>query len=196
MKEYFIESENQSFISGWFIDQKICDDVIDFCNTDNYFPVKPGLISTNGGEVDTSVKHSFDKVVSPYTKDERLVNYFNSLSEVIKFYREKYVFCNMTQSWSVVEHVNIQYYPPNGGYKVFHFERNGQLSSMNRHLTFMTYLNDVYDSGETEFYYQNLRVKPQKGLTLVWPVDWTHTHRGIPSPTEEKIIITGWYSFT
>ena len=59
----------------------------------------------------------------------------------------------------------------------------------------MTYLNDIEDGGETEFFYQKLKVKPQKGLTLIWPVDWTHTHRGVPSMTEEKIIATGWYYF-
>ena len=59
----------------------------------------------------------------------------------------------------------------------------------------MTYLNDVRDGGETEFFHQNLRVAARRGLTLIWPADWTHTHRGIVSPTEEKIIVTGWFSF-
>jgi hypothetical protein len=194
MKEFVFECENPCFISGWFIDESICDGVIDFYQEDNYFPVTPGLSSS--GQVNTNQKESLDKSISHITKDQRLVNYFDALSEVVKLYTEKYIWCDITESWSIVENVNIQWYPPNGGFKVFHFERNGKLVSMNRHLVFMTYLNDVTDAGETEFYYQKLKVQPQKGLTLVWPVDWTHTHRGIPSPTQEKIIITGWYSFT
>ena len=194
MKEFVFECENPCFISGWFIDESICDGVIDFYQEDNYFPVTPGLSSS--GQVNTNQKESLDKSISHVTKDSRLVNYFDALSEVIKLYTEKYIWCDITESWSIVENVNIQWYPPNGGFKVFHFERNGKLVSMNRHLVFMTYLNDVTDAGETEFYYQKLKVQPQKGLTLVWPVDWTHTHKGIPSPTQEKIIITGWYSFT
>ena len=59
----------------------------------------------------------------------------------------------------------------------------------------MTYLNDVENEGETEFYHQKIKVKPQKGLTLIWPADWTHTHRGIASKIDEKYIITGWFSF-
>jgi len=39
-------------------------------------------------------------------------------------------------------------------------------------------------------------VQPRKGLTLIWPADWTHHHRGVVSPTQEKYIITGWFSFT
>ena len=33
------------------------------------------------------------------------------------------------------------------------------------------------------------------GKILCWPCDWTHTHRGIVSPTETKYILTGWFSF-
>ena len=194
MKEFIFECENPCFISGWFIDESICDGVIDFYQEDNYFPVTPGLSSS--GQVNTNQKESLDKSISHITKDQRLVSYFDALSEVVKLYTEKYIWCDITESWSIVENVNIQWYPPNGGFKVYHFERNGKLVSMNRHLTFMTYLNNVSDAGETEFYYQKLKVQPQKGLTLVWPVDWTHTHRGIPSPSQEKIIITGWYSFS
>jgi len=31
---------------------------------------------------------------------------------------------------------------------------------------------------------------------LIWPADWTHTHRGIVAPNEEKIIATGWLHLT
>ena len=59
----------------------------------------------------------------------------------------------------------------------------------------MTYLNDVEDGGETEFKLQNLKIKAEKGKTVIWPVDWTYTHRGIISPKQEKYIVTGWYDF-
>jgi len=57
------------------------------------------------------------------------------------------------------------------------------------------YLNDVTDEGETEFFYQKRIIQPRKGLTLIWPASWTHTHKGVPSLTQEKYIITGWISF-
>jgi hypothetical protein len=194
MKKLNIESISPSFISGYFIEPSVCDGLIDFFKEENYFPVKPGVSS--GKIVDKNCKDSYDKSLSSTTSDKRILNYLDSLSEVVDLYVEDYEWCNITKSsWKITELFNIQYYPPGGGFKVFHFERNGSLSSIKRYLTFMTYLNDVNDGGETEFYYQNLKVKPQKGLTLIWPVDWTHTHRGIPSPSEEKIIVTGWYSF-
>ena len=61
-----------------------------------------------------------------------------------------------------------------------------------RHLVFMTYLNDC-DAG-TEFLFQDIKIQPKKGLTLIWPSDWTFTHRGIVSTTQEKFIATGWTS--
>ena len=59
----------------------------------------------------------------------------------------------------------------------------------------MTFLNTVTDGGGTEFYWQNLKINAVKGLTLIWPTDFTHTHRGIISPTQEKYIATGWYRY-
>ena len=66
--------------------------------------------------------------------------------------------------------------------------------NFNRHLVFMTYLNDV-ENGGTEFYYFPDTMYKQKGLTIIWYVGWTHTHRGVVNDVDEKYIITGWYSF-
>ena len=43
--------------------------------------------------------------------------------------------------------------------------------------------------------YQERKLQPKKGLTAIWPTDFTHTHRGVVSPTQTKIIATGWFTF-
>jgi hypothetical protein len=58
----------------------------------------------------------------------------------------------------------------------------------------MTYLNDVPEGG-TEFMYQKLTSPAKKGLTLIWPSDWTHAHRGQICNTHTKYIITGWFNY-
>jgi hypothetical protein len=63
-----------------------------------------------------------------------------------------------------------------------------------RILVFMTYLNDVPDGG-TEFIYQNIISPAKKGLTLIWPAEFTHLHRGQISKTKEKYIVTGWFNY-
>ena len=75
------------------------------------------------------------------------------------------------------------------------FERDGSFNStIKRCLVFMTYLNDV-EKGGTFFPYQQRLVKAIKGKTLIFPSDWTHTHVGQISETQEKTIVTGWYSY-
>jgi hypothetical protein len=59
----------------------------------------------------------------------------------------------------------------------------------------MTYLNDVKDGGQTEWFHQKLKIKPEIGLTVIWPVDWMFLHKGVVAKKEEKFIITGWFSF-
>ena len=46
-----------------------------------------------------------------------------------------------------------------------------------RALAWMVYLNDVEEGGETEFLYQQLKIKPSKGRVVIWP-------RTIYSPTQ------------
>jgi len=80
------------------------------------------------------------------------------------------------------------------GYHIWHFESDS-IHLCNRLLTWMVYLNDVEEGGETEFLYQSMRVKPKQGTLLIWPAAFTHTHRGNPPLSNEKYIVTGWTEF-
>ena len=51
------------------------------------------------------------------------------------------------------------------------------------------------NNGGTEFKNFNLTTPAKKGLTLIWPTDWPWVHKGQISHTQEKDIITGWYSY-
>ena len=80
------------------------------------------------------------------------------------------------------------------GYHIWHYESSSREYS-NRLLTWMLYLNDLEEGGETEFLYQSMRVKPKQGTLLIWPAAFTHTHRGNPPLSNEKYIVTGWTEF-
>ena len=60
----------------------------------------------------------------------------------------------------------------------------------------MTYLNDIEQEGATEFLHYGVKINPREGRTLIWPSEWTHVHRGIPTSSKEKYIITGWIKFS
>jgi hypothetical protein len=89
---------------------------------------------------------------------------------------------------------NIQRFLPGEGYYRFHNER-ASFDTRDRVGVWMIYLNDVYDKGWTEFFYQQHYEIPKAGKIVCWPCDWTHTHRGIVSDTEIKYILTGWFTY-
>jgi len=182
-----------NFIFGYYIDKKICEDLIDYHKKS--LSKTAGKLQIEGKSgVDKTQKNSTDVAINVDSNDKEIQNYHNALSEVLKKYKKKYIYCNVQQAEWGMEGWNIQKYNPGEGYFKIHYERTGP-GSMARHLTFMTYLNDVEDGGETEFIYQKLKVKPETGLTLIWGSDWTFTHRGITSPTQTKYIATGWYRY-
>lgn len=83
--------------------------------------------------------------------------------------------------------------PPGGGYHIWHAEQNeGSMSS--RCLFYIMYLNDIQDSGETEFIYQKIRIPSKKNTCIISPASFTHAHRGNPVYGEKsKYVVTGWF---
>jgi hypothetical protein len=181
---------SESFIhQQYFSDLSVCDALISEHKNSTF--KHPGQIGND--VVAPNIKDSTDVMLG---NGELSFRFFSQLQEVVNKYTEKFPWCNAYAPWGVYEGALIQHYLPNGGFKVFHAERSDASNpKCMRHLVFMTYLNDVTDEGGTEFVHQKLITQPRKGLTLIWPADWTHTHRGIVSPTQEKYIITGWFSF-
>jgi prolyl 4-hydroxylase len=69
------------------------------------------------------------------------------------------------------------------------------MATLHRVLAWMTYLNDVEEGGSTYFQHYDIDIQPKKGLTLLWPAEWTHAHRGNVLKMGQKYIITGWLHF-
>lgn len=91
-----------------------------------------------------------------------------------------------------------KYRATEGGYPYWHSEvypQKGPNDSLHRILLFMFYLNDVEEGGETEFYYQNKKIKPKKGSMVIAPAYFTHTHRGCVPISNDKYILTSWVLF-
>ena len=133
-------------------------------------------------------------MVDPEDTKEPFGSYRDALQKVLDNYIIKYNDLNFAQRFNITTGYNIQWYPIGGGFKANHTENNGIIDNSSRVLVFMTYLNDVPDGG-SYFKAQDLEVKAEKGLTLIWPAGITHYHKGIVSNTSEKMIITGWYDY-
>ena len=184
-----------SFIGGWFMPNKICDDLIKYFknNKEKHSEGRYGRFN-NKAIVDKNSKDSIDLGIDPKVFDYPFGEYMKNLQNCLNKYLEIYPDANNCAKFNINEVYNIQYYPPKGGFKKWHYE-SGDSYTCKRNLVFMTYLNNVKNAG-TEFKYQKIKTKCKKGLTLIWPSAFTHTHRGIISKRNEKYIITGWFSYT
>ena len=190
------EAAPQFVGSFMMTDEDVIDGVVELFHERPQLRGQVSSAASGTPVVDTSVKDSLEMSVAPNDPSVAWRRYLVALKACVGLYVEDYPYAGAYGPWSLTSRTNIQLYPPSGGYKTYHTERTGKGEPEgSRHLVFMTYLNDVTDAGGTEFYHQNLVVQPKKGLTLVWPSDWTFTHRGIASPTQEKIITTGWFNF-
>tara|TARA_R100001480_G_scaffold24771_1_gene35042 strand:- start:1133 stop:1687 length:555 start_codon:yes stop_codon:yes gene_type:complete len=179
------------FIYQFNIDKSICNELIKHHIDSN--KKSPGCVT--GGIVNKDLKDSIDLSIYPNNELSFVKKYYKELEKGLYQYLDIHNILKEKISLHTKESFIIQHYYPKGGFKTWHFERSDVKEPMiSRTLVFMTYLNDVTDQGETEWYYQKLKIKPLKGLSVIWPADWTHTHRGIPSPTQEKYIATGWFN--
>ncbi|MBV7317219.1 2OG-Fe(II) oxygenase [Shewanella sp. NIFS-20-20] len=95
--------------------------------------------------------------------------------------------------------VNIQKYQKGtGGYPHWHseqFPQPGHNEALHRVVLYMFYLNDVEDGGETEFFYQQRKIRPRKGTMVIAPASFTHSHRGNIPYSHDKYIATSWIMF-
>lgn len=91
----------------------------------------------------------------------------------------------------------MQKYIKNEGRYIFHtdfsvkMEKNNERNQIgHRTVTFLFYLNDVEEGGETTF--PEFKVKPKKGSLLMFPATWNYVHSGNVPKSNDKYIITGW----
>ena len=189
-------TKNPNFIGSWTIEPiLICDDLISYFEL-NILKQKSGK---SGSGLNLEVKDSVDMTSNPkdiiLPGNEAFKRYFDQLFECYKNYVEEWTFLNKLSEKLEIGSFNIQRYKAGQHFKELPTERLS-LDSLHRIFAFMTYLNDVREGGSTYFSHYDLEIQPRKGLTLIWPAEWTHAHRGNILKEGSKHIITGWITFT
>jgi len=160
-----------------------------------------GVIS-KGGEVHSADEHKTSTDISFVPNDLQDKRWGKPLQRIINtveiarrdWIAQYYMGLDVVDPFEINFTFNLQRFLPGEGYHKFHNER-ASWSTRSRVGVWMIYLNDVTDRGWTEFFYQQHFEEAKIGKILCWPSDWTHTHRGIVSPTETKYILTGWFTF-
>ena len=85
---------------------------------------------------------------------------------------------------------NIQKYNKNEGKYIYHNDSSITKDNV-RIITYLWYLNDVEEGGETEFF-GNYKIKPKCGKLVIFPACWTFPHCGLIPKSNDKYIVTGW----
>lgn len=176
----------ENFIRIYQVNHKLCNDLIKYYKTNKEYK---SVGATSLG-IDKNVKDSIDVKFYNHSSHKTILNFFKTLGENLQKYLNEF----QIEHPFITDNANlIQYYPKNGGFKIFHYE-SSDLATINRKLVYMLYLNNISDGG-TEFKYQNIVLEAKKGNLVIWPAEFTHTHRGVVSKTKEKYIATGWFKF-
>ena len=157
--------------------ETICEQILQYCddNTEQF------------NQIDT--EHKQCRQITITTEQPELSDYIEQLNSMISDYLS---YWSPGEQHKIMTEFNIQSYAPGEGFTDWHHERGTTEGIIGeRSLVFMTYLNTVPDGG-THFKHQQLKVEAESGKTVIWPADFTHTHCGEVSDTDQKHIVTGW----
>jgi predicted 2-oxoglutarate/Fe(II)-dependent dioxygenase YbiX len=167
-----------------------CDEVV------RRFEAQPeyqraGVIGQTGFQQE-GIKRTTDLVVSdkPDWKDVDQV-FFRCVAAALHEFRETFPYFKgpfKDLGYQVQRYREGEYYH-------WHID-GGSHQFSQRQLVALWYLNDVPGpGGETEFLYQDVRVRPEKGKLVLFPPFWTHEHRATPVRSGVKYIATTWVVF-
>ncbi len=183
---------NPHFIGSWIIEPlSLCDNIV------NYFEKNQGkqVYGVTGRGLDKTIKDRVDISIKPkeinLKENEVFKVYFDILFNCYKDYLRQWPYVKDIGSILKIGKFNIGRYRSGQHFQSIHTER-ASIDSLQRLFAFMTYLNDVEEGGSTYFTHYDLEIKPKKGLTIIWPAEWTHAHKGNLIKNGTKYIITGW----
>ncbi len=168
----------------------ICQEMIRRFEQDskNQYPGRIGQTFTK----DQNMKLSTDLVTSGKENWKDLDSeLFRSLGNAIKDFREMYPFFKgaFKDNGYAIQRTNA------GEFYHWHID-GGSHEFADRQLVAVWYLNDVEGpGGETEFSYQQVKVKPEAGKLVLFPPFWTHEHHGVTLEKGVKYIATTWVVF-
>lgn len=160
---------------------------------------RPGVLYGADGSSSTDAKKSTDITFDPRylqhpTWGPLLIDLVGALEKGQRDYMDRHSLAfSRLDPLQISPLFNMQRYEPGEGFYGWHCER-ASIKYSSRFLVWAIYLNTVTDRGETEFYYQHHFESAVEGKLVIWPSDWMYLHRGVPSPTQTKYILTGWYT--
>lgn len=181
------------YINNNSISPELCTKIIETYEKDpNKFKgiTSNGLVTTIKNTLDCMIADNSDKSSMWY--DINLLLYEQLTKDLVSFNKtifEKYGFHLFSDKLCDTGFM-IQRYTKNEGIFIYH-EDFYIIKTHHRVITFIWYLNDVQEGGETEFC-GDFRIKPTTGKLVLFPASWCYPHCGFMPLSDDKYIITGW----
>lgn len=174
---------------------EICDKIIDY-----YTESKEIYEGVTQGGMNKNIKDTRDLLIPknpPPDSPWRYINqvlyeslYANLLIYLMRVNPDQGKYRMFSTNRLSEELFMIQKYEKNKGKYIYHNDARFE-NTKYRVITYIWYLNDVDEGGETEFW-GKYRVKPEKGKIVLFPATWTFPHCGKMPISHDKYIITGW----
>ena len=188
MDKFLYKSESLSY--------SICDKIIELF--ENEYSKVPGIIvSGYNPKIKKTTNFTIPLILTPESLWFEINNILHEqlqyhLDIYIKKIKEQYKVNLLECDFLFEDAFMVQKYEQNTDMYTYHIDFQLNISIQNyRVLTFIWYLNDVEEGGETEFW-GSYRIKPTKGHLLLFPCGWTYNHCGKIPISSSKYIITGW----
>ena len=121
--------------------------------------------------------------------------FIETVWQCYEMYADEYSLVDTRQFYpQYLNEVQMQRTDIGGGFHVWHWEQNGR-AECNRFMNVTLYLNTVKEGGETEFLYYNRAESAIEGTLLIYPGNYTHSHRGNPPRSNKKYLMATWIEF-
>ena len=173
------------------LSKETCKGIIDL------FESLPQHKGVTGGGLNTDVKRTFEVKIQGDIWKEYDDILCKSLYRAVDDYSIQLINkCNnttLTDKTLTDSGYQIQKYIKYDGFYKWHSDERINNEKSSRTITFLWYLNDIDEGGETYFY--NGKVKPEAGKLILFPATWTYNHKGNMPKSHDKYIITGWISY-
>ena len=196
MKRLEVNTDQNNFIGCWKSpNHTLFDKMVNFFD-ENISLQKQGRV---GGGINLDIKKTKDIAIDPINLQDKKYFIFNEyISELFQCYQDyknQWPFLKKFKKVDIPS-FNLQRYLAGDHFSAVHTERSSA-PYMHRIFAWMTYLNDVEETanGCTHFTHYDLKIRPEKGKTIIWPAEWTHAHSAEMLNKDKKYIITGWICF-
>lgn len=202
--------ENDTYIKVFekALSKEICEEIIKVF--EKHVHLHEDGITMNGLDINVKRTKEMSFIQGPLNIYDKLL--FDNLNTYLVKYKENNIYIESLLKNNIDDSgYQIQKYEMNKYFYKTHNDssiiiRNGKIS--NRIITFIWYLNDVLEGGETTFFSinsssqskdglyngtsENYKIKPKQGSLLFFPATWTYPHSGEMPISNDKYIITGW----